>query len=113
MKKQEAIEWGSKDIHLEHVMPQNPSGAWLKLKKQDEDMYEEYLNRIGNLTLLQDKLNQSASNKDFKTKKKEYYSKSRLFVTKEHFKNYNQWGYDSIQKRQEEIMKLVNNIWKV
>jgi hypothetical protein len=111
--KQEAIEWGSKDIHLEHVMPQKPSGSWLKLKKRDEDLYDEYLNRIGNLTLLQDKLNQSASNKDFKTKKKEYYSKSRLFVTKEHFKNYNQWGYDEIQQRQEEILSLVNKIWKV
>ncbi|MFN5931395.1 MAG: HNH endonuclease family protein, partial [Sphingobacteriales bacterium] len=108
-----AIEWGSKDIHLEHVMPQKPSGSWLKLKKQDEDLYDEYLNRIGNLTLLQDKLNQSASNKDFKTKKKEYYSKSRLFVTKEHFKNYNLWGYDEIQLRQLEILSLVNKIWKV
>lgn len=110
---QEAIEWGAKDIHLEHVMPQKPSGQWLKLKNLNEDQYEEYLNRIGNLTLLNDKLNIGASNKDFKTKKSEYYIKSRLFVTKEYFKNFQTWDFQKIEQRQKEILSIANKIWKI
>lgn len=110
---QEAIEWGSKEIHLEHVMPQKPTGQWLKTKNSDPDKYEDNLNRIGNLTLLQDKLNQSASNKDFKTKKKDYYGKSRLLVTRDSFRSYNAWGYDQISQRQKELLVMVNKIWKI
>jgi len=112
-KYQESIEWGSKDIHLEHVMPKKPTGEWLRLKKQDVDKYDEYLNRVGNLTLLQDKLNQSASNKEFKTKKRNYYTKSRLYVTNMTFKKYSSWGYLQIVQRQKDLLKLVNNIWKL
>jgi uncharacterized protein with ParB-like and HNH nuclease domain len=110
---QEAIEWGTKDIHLEHVMPQKPSGMWLKYKKENPDKYDEYLSRVGNLTLLQDKLNQSASNKDFKTKNREYYVKSRLTLTKDSFKKYKSWGYDQIEGRQKELLSMVNKIWKI
>lgn len=111
--QQEAIEWGSKDIHLEHVMPQKPSGKWLKIKNEDSDKYEDHLNRIGNLTLLQDKLNQSASNKDFMTKKREYYVKSRLILTKDSFKIYKVWNYDKIDERQKNLLRMVNKIWKI
>jgi len=110
---QEAIEWGSKDIHLEHVMPQKPSGKWLKFKKDDPEKYEDYLGRLGNLTLLQDKLNQSASNKDFATKKREYYAKSRLILTKESFKKFKSWNYDQIDARQNDLLTMVNKIWKI
>ena len=94
-------------------MPQKPSGQWLKLKNLNEDQYEEYLNRIGNLTLLNDKLNIGASNKDFKTKKSEYYTKSRLFVTKEYFKNFQTWDFQKIEQRQKEILNIANKIWKI
>jgi len=110
---QEAIEWGSKEIHLEHVMPQNPTGQWLKIKNNDIDKYEDNLNRLGNLTLLQDKLNKSASNKDFIIKKKEYYNKSRLLVTKDSFNSYNSWGYEQITQRQKDLLLTVNKIWKI
>ncbi len=110
---QEAIEWGSKDIHLEHVMPQKPSGMWLKFKKDNPEKYEEYLSRLGNLTLLQDKLNQSASNKDFATKKREYYVKSRLTLTKDSFKKFKSWNFDQIDARQKELLSVVNKIWKI
>lgn len=110
---QEGIKWRSKDIHLEHIMPKKPRGEWSKLKQNDPDNYEEFVDRIGNLTLLQDKLNQGACNKDFKMKKKEYYSKSRLKINKDTLTKYNDWNYKTIGERQKEIYKLIKDIWNV
>lgn len=71
------------------------------------------MDRIGNLTLLQDKLNQGACNKDFKMKKKEYYSKSRLKINKDTLTKYNDWNYKTIDERQKEIYKLIKDIWNI
>ena len=70
--QQESIDLNQGDIWLEHIMPQKPKGSWLVLKEADSELYEFSVDRLGNLTLLQNKLNQGASNKDFAVKQKEY-----------------------------------------
>lgn len=56
-------------IHYEHVLPQNPNvkSQWRKDFVSEE--LERYTYKIGNGTLLLDKINRSASNKDFNDKK--------------------------------------------
>src|ERR1700688_3432210 len=41
-------------VNLEHILPQNPSSAWGHI---DPETAKAYYNRIGNLTLLQKKIN--------------------------------------------------------
>jgi uncharacterized protein with ParB-like and HNH nuclease domain len=106
----ESINWKSKDVHLEHIMPQNPRNAWLELKNSDKELYEFSLNRLGNLALLKDKLNQSASNKDFEVKKSEYYVKSRLKIISDITK-FDKWDYNAIDERQAELWELSKEIW--
>lgn len=106
----ESVNWKSKDIHLEHIMPQNPKGSWLELKNSDLELYDFCLNRLGNLTLLKDKLNQSASNKDFEVKKSEYYAESRLKITRDIIE-FDIWDYNAIDKRQENLWELAKDIW--
>jgi len=99
------------EVWLEHIMPQKPKGIWLALKETDTELYEFSLNRLGNLTLLQNRLNIAASNKDFATKKVEY-EKSRLKITTD-LKDHDDWDYDTIDQRQDYLYELAKDIWKL
>jgi uncharacterized protein with ParB-like and HNH nuclease domain len=108
-KHSESVNWTNKDVHIEHIMPQKPMGEWKAIFDLDEYEYKDYLNRLGNLTILQDKKNIRARNKDFKDKK-EYYKESRLTITK-NLVNYNKWDYEEILKRQEYLYEQSKDIW--
>ena len=108
-KHSESIDWTNKDVHIEHIMPQKPMGEWDNLFDSDEFEYKDYLNRLGNLTILQDKKNIRARNKDFKDKK-EFYKESRLTITKS-LVEYNKWDYSEILKRQEYLYEQSKDIW--
>jgi uncharacterized protein with ParB-like and HNH nuclease domain len=109
----EGIDLDGGDISLEHIMPQNPKGkSWEHLKTSDKELYEFSVDRIGNLTLLQNRLNSKAGNKDFATKKREYYEKSAVKLTRE-LVEYPTWDFDSIDKRQEQLFEYVKEIWKL
>lgn len=108
-KHAESVDWTNKDVHIEHIMPQKPMGEWKTLSDKDEFEYKDYLNRLGNLTILQDKKNIKARNKDFKDKK-EYYKDSRLPITK-NLVDYDNWDYNEILKRQEYLYEQSKDIW--
>ena len=55
-------------LNIEHVMPQKDTKYWLNYINKDS-VYEEVVNRIGNLTLVDSKDNSSMGNSDFKHKK--------------------------------------------
>lgn len=110
--QQESIDTNKGDAWLEHIMPQKPKGEWSKLKENDAELYDFSINRLGNLTLLKNKLNVGASNKDFKVKNEEYYKKSRLTITTE-LDSYNEWDFNSIDKRQEKLYETAKIIWTI
>ena len=109
-RHQESIS-GTGDVWVEHIMPKSAKGKWLKLKNTDPELYQFSLNRLGNLTLLQNRLNGTASNKDFDVKQKEY-EKSRLTITCD-LKDYSTWDYDTIDTRQDYLYELSKDIWKI
>ncbi|MFE8599966.1 DUF262 domain-containing protein [Archangium violaceum] len=92
----------AKKVHLEHIYPQQPTTKW--------EHHADYVDRLGNLTLLAQKLNSGASNKDFNKKKSEYYSKSVLKLN-EYFKNVTTWGPAEIEARQEGLAEFAQQIW--
>lgn len=75
-----------KKISIEHIMPQTTSVSYSHLGFNSPDEYKEYLNHIGNLTLLFADENTSAGNKSF-TEKVDTYSKTSFIVTKSIVKN--------------------------
>lgn len=107
----ESVDWTSKDVHIEHIMPQTPANEWKLMFDSDENEYKDYLNRLGNLTVLLDKANIKARNKNF-SDKKEYYKESRLNITNS-LVDYSSWDYDQIEKRQEQLYDLAKEIWTV
>lgn len=110
-KQQESIDFNKGDIWLEHIMPQKPKGEWLKLKESDNELYQFSVDRIGNLTFIQDKKNIRISNNDFVVKKKTY-STSLIQMTNDLIK-YDKWNFDTIDDRQSELYLLAKDIWKI
>lgn len=105
----ESVDWSNKDTHIEHIMPQTAKFNWLDLYNTDPVEYKDYLNRLGNLTILQDKKNIKAKNKSF-VDKKVFYNESRLKITKD-LCQYEDWGYAQIDARQEKLFEEVRVIW--
>ena len=100
-------------VNIEHFVPQNPGKAW---GVGIEDV-KDYVNLLGNLTLVDKKFNSAAGNKGPKEKVEEL-SKSTLAITKEFLEkiaeNANKWGANEILNRQEELGKIgYNKIWKL
>jgi len=70
------------DTTLEHIIPQNPSNETNWKKDFTDSFIKEFTYKLGNMTILTQKLNASAKNFDFKTKQ-EIYKKTKLFITEE------------------------------
>lgn len=95
-------------VHIEHILPKKPrEGTWNHIT---EDEHEEFLWRLGNLTLLGQEYNRKATNRDFIEKKK-IYTNSKITMTKE-LVNYTNWTAKEIAERQKEYAELALNIWK-
>jgi hypothetical protein len=98
------------NLTLEHILPETPNEEWKKVFTDEE--IQENVYRIGNFTLLSINKNRKIGNESY-DKKKEIYKISDITMTKNIEKYYSNWNVDSINKRQEEMFKIVNNIWKL
>lgn len=107
----ESVNLDSKDVWMEHIMPKTPKGEWLKLHKKDPELYKLSTERLGNLTLFQDKKNIGASNRDFNDKKI-FYEASRLKITKE-LTDWDKWDWETIDERQDKLYDIAKEIWKL
>ena len=99
-------------VNIEHLLPQIPCKEWKLSKKEIKD----YVNKIGNLTLVHKKYNSSVGNKIVKDKISEL-EKSQLPITIKLIEKIKEldykWGKDQINQRQLEIADIAyNQIWK-
>ncbi|WP_368901807.1 DUF262 domain-containing protein [Oceanobacillus oncorhynchi] len=101
-----AIIEDNNKIHIEHIMPEK-IGKW----KIESDVHDEYLWRLGNLTLLGEEYNREILNKPFKDKL-EVYKKSSIKITIDLTK-YKVWEKEQIEDRQNELADLATKVWVV
>lgn len=100
-KKQAKLDWN--DLTLEHILAE----------KLDWDGRQEYLEWLGNLTLLSPGLNNDAGNKPFSQKKKKVYEKEkRIKITQELLK-YPDFTKDTVVDRQKELAEYAVTIWNI
>jgi len=98
-KKQAPLDWNS--LTLEHILAE----------KLDWNGRDEYLERLGNLTLLSSPMNQDASNKPFKQKIKDVYEKEkRIQITKDLI-NLKDFSKNTIISRQKAFAEDAVEIW--
>ena len=70
----------NRNVEIEHILPQKPSESFLNVFSQEYDI-ESYINKLGNITLLEKPLNSSISNKSFYEKKRSLYA-IKVFTNK-------------------------------
>ena len=95
--------------HLEHIMPKKPNSTdWQHVFNDPE--YEEHVNKIGNLLVLEADINRHIKNKglSYKTnnaENKDYTnSKMRMPADVSNFLDNGNWSFNSIDNRQEKIV---------
>lgn len=97
------------ELTIEHIMPQTLTAKWkIDLGKKAAEIYEKYINCIGNLTLTG--YNSEISNKSFE-EKKNIYKKSNIYINKR-LADFDAWGEAEIIKRSEWLINEICSIWK-
>ncbi|MFP6034879.1 DUF262 domain-containing protein [Helicobacter pylori] len=112
-----------KNLHVEHILPQQPGSSSQWVKDFSEEERELYTHSLANLTLLGSNKNSQASNLDFKDKKKIYMGEEIKLNKKEPFKvmtcykmtidiahKYTEWTPKSLEKRKEELIQIIESV---
>lgn len=102
----------STSVHIEHIFPQEPSPEALEQSEITDEESEDYSSKIGNITLLDAKINMSLKNKPFLTKlnAEKGYKKSRLAIN-DNLKTKNSWKKVDIDDRTLFYANLAVKIW--
>jgi hypothetical protein len=118
-------------LEIEHILPNSPTpelhATWLAANPNAG--YDDYKNRLGNLTLLEKPINIVAGN-DFYTAKQAEYRKSGNYLTRslaeltkvgqntsisrinEKLEAFPTWDAASIEKRHGMLIALAQNVWR-
>ncbi len=117
-----------KNLHIEHILPQQPSSSSQWMKDFSEEERGLYTHSLANLTLLGGKKNTQASNLDFKEKKEIYMGhavklgkdkrgREKTFNVMTCYKmtidiahHYTEWTPKSLEKRKEELIKIIESV---
>jgi hypothetical protein len=102
------IDFESSDATVEHVLPQNPSGDWHELFGKN---FDAFVNRLGNLSLLERELNDKARGLPF-AQKAQIYGLSKFEMSRA-LKSGEEWSPGIVDARQNSWAKLACQIWKV
>ena len=103
-------EWLTDPATIEHVLPENPAEGWDSVIAVDRQ--PQYVYRLGNLTLLERKLNRDAGNKLFDDKKHLYaQSEYRLTRTIEEHAPH-EWNVAAITARQRQMADRAADVWR-
>lgn len=108
--KSEKVRYAEK-LSVEHLMPQDWKKHWPLPNEDDEravKVRKETLQRIGNLTLLNKKLNSSVSNGPWERKREKILDHSALNLNRRLPKK---WDEEAIQSRSEELRVKALKIW--
>lgn len=101
------------NLHLEHIAPQAPTPEWQStVFSGNKEMFEDYdnlISELGNLTLLDVKLNLQAKRLPFDQKKSKY-SRSTMMVTRD-LVSIPKWTESEIQSRTKWLSEMFEAIW--
>ena len=97
-----------KILQVEHIMPQTLNETWKnELGENYKAIHDNYLNNIGNLTLIRH--NQELSNHSFRGKKEIYENNAGMQIAKNKITDQQNWGVEQIKNRAEYLVDLLIN----
>ena len=91
---------------IEHIYPQHPNEEW------NDDNLDSLIYRLGNMCLLEKKLNNNIGNKRY-AEKVEVLNQSTFITTNSISSEYPEWVQQSIVDRQKQMAKCAKTIWKI
>lgn len=97
-------------LSTEHLMPQTPTQEWYEALDTDKETYEEYLHRLGNLTLAAHIDNSKMGNKVWEYKNKILSSTSHLKMNQEILKK-SKWTFDDIEERTQALISDIARLY--
>lgn len=103
-----------KDVTIEHIIPQQyeKDESWIKILGSDSGEVKEWLNTLGNLTLLPRKDNAKASNNSYETKKK-IYLQGKLNNLNSQVNEYDEFNLDKLHKRANKLANDFSNLYQL
>ena len=108
-KYQSEISWDSDLYTIEHILPESADESWGGFS--DEEINRSVY-RLGNLTLLEKKLNREAGTLEF-TEKATLFNQSNCKLTQVISEHYESWNEDKISARQKQLAKEAKSIWRL
>src|SRR5690606_14257454 len=94
---------------IEHILPESSDESWGLFSNEEID---RSIYRLGNLTLLEKKLNRDASILSY-SEKKDFFQKSNCNLTKNLHDEFESWTEAKITARQKDLAKAAKSIWKI
>lgn len=102
-------------LTVEHIMPQgwekSPDWRLPSDTREARDARMERIHRLGNLTLLTEKLNPAVSNAGWETKRKAFAEHSLLKMNQDLVHN-DRWDEAAVDQRGQFLAELAGSIWK-
>lgn len=101
-------------VDIEHIAPQGAFSAdkyqtWMNALNMSEDDFNQIRNKLGNLTLLENRHNAAAGADPFE-EKKQHYLGSNFEMTQEVRENDN-WNQNKIEQRTKQLAQACVKIW--
>lgn len=104
-------------ITIEHVLPQSPAAGseWLTWFPT-ADLRNQWVHHLGNLVLLSRRKNSQSGRLSFEQKKATYFTTTggvSSFALTTQVLRENEWTPAVVQRRQDELVKLLRNLWRL
>ena len=94
---------------VEHILPESADDSWGDF---NQEAIRRSVYRIGNLTLLEKKLNRVVGTLSY-AEKIIYFHQSNSQITNKIAENYDSWNEDKVSTRQKEFAKDAKSIWRI
>lgn len=102
------VQLDDENASIEHVLPQNYGDDW----EVDEEKAPRLLFRLGNMCLLEKRLNRELQDAPYEVKKS-VYATSSYYYARKIAEEFNQWSEKAIVKQQKEMAKAAVSIWRI
>lgn len=102
------VQYDDENASVEHVLPQNYGEEW----SVDEEKAPRLVERLGNMCILEKRLNRELQDALYE-RKKAVYATSSYYYARKIAEEYDEWNENTIVKQQKEMAKAAVSIWRL
>jgi len=104
-----SYDFESEAYNLEHIMPESIQEGWDNIEDRDHD---QFVYRLGNMTILNKSVNRDLGNAGFEIKK-EKYKESEFALTSRVANENSEWSPERISEHQKWMARQATAIWRI